>query len=39
MKNLQSKYVNNMRFTSPHIARETKVSDSTAASVITGEKP
>ena len=37
LKNLQSKYVNNMRFTSAYMKKTTSVSDSTAASVITGE--
>ena len=37
LKNLQSKYVNNMRFTSAYMKKTTSVSDSTAASIITGE--
>lgn len=37
LKNLQSKYINNMRFTSAYMKKTTSVSDSTAASVITGE--
>ena len=37
LKNLQSKYVNNMRFTSAYMKKTPSVSDSTAASVITGE--
>jgi len=38
LKNLQSKYVANMRFTSAYLKKTTKVSDSTAANVITGDK-
>ena len=37
IKNLQSKFVNNMRFESAYSKRVTKVSDSNAVSVITGE--
>ena len=37
LKNLQSKYVSNMRFQSAYSKKTTKVSDSTKASVITGE--
>ncbi|MBP5223685.1 MAG: flagellar filament capping protein FliD [Lachnospiraceae bacterium] len=37
LKNLQSKYVSNMRFTSSYAKKTTKVSDSSVASVITGE--
>lgn len=37
IKNLQSKYINNMRFTSAYSKRTTKVSDSNAVSVITGD--
>ena len=37
LKNLQSKYINNMRFTSAYMKKTTSVSDSTAASIITGE--
>lgn len=37
LKNLQSKYVGNMRFTSAYSKKVTKVSDSSAVSVITGE--
>ncbi len=37
LKNLQSKYLSNMRFTSAYAKKATKVSDSTKVSVITGE--
>ncbi len=37
LKNLQSKYLSNMRFTSAYAKKTTKVSNSSAASVITGE--
>ncbi len=37
LKNLQSKYLNSMRFTSSYSKRTTKVSNSNAISVITGE--
>ena len=37
IKNLQSKFVNNMRFESAYSKRATKVSDSNAVSVITGD--
>ncbi len=37
LKNLQSKYLSNMRFTSAYSKKVTKVSDSSAVSVITGE--
>ncbi len=37
LKNLQSKYLNNMRFVSSYSKRTTKVSNSSAVSVITGE--
>ncbi len=37
IKNLQNKYINNMRFTTAYMKKTTKVSDSNAASVITGE--
>lgn len=37
IKNLQSKYVNNMRFTSAYMKKTTKVSDSNAVSIITGD--
>ena len=37
LKNLQSKYINNMRFSSSYMKKTTKVSDSNAVSVITGE--
>ena len=37
IKNLQSKYVNNMRFTSAYMKKTTKVSNSSAVSIITGE--
>lgn len=37
IKNLQSKFVNNMRFESAYSKRTTKVSDSNAVSVITGD--
>lgn len=36
IKNLQSKYINNMRFVSSYSKKTTKVSDSNAASVLTG---
>ena len=38
LKNLQSKYVANMRFTTAYSKKTTKVSDSSVASVLTGEK-
>ena len=37
LKNLQSKFVSTMRFSSAYAKKTTKVSDSSAASVITGE--
>ena len=37
LKNLQSKYIGNMRFTSSYMKKTTKVSNSSAVSVITGE--
>ncbi len=37
LKNLQSKYVANMRFTSAYMKKTTKVSNENAVSVITGE--
>lgn len=37
IKGLQSKYLSNMRFTSSYVKRTTKVSNSAAVSVITGE--
>lgn len=37
LKNLQSKYVSNMRFSTAYMKKTTKVSDSSAVSVITGE--
>lgn len=37
LKNLQSKYLDNMRFTSAYSKKTTKVSNSNAVSVITGE--
>lgn len=37
LKNFQSKYVSNMRFASSYAKKVTKVSDSSIASVITGE--
>ncbi len=37
LKNLQSKYINNMRFESSYSKKTTKVSDDSVASVITGE--
>ncbi len=37
LKNLQSKYLANMRFTSAYSKKVTKVSNSSAVSVITGE--
>lgn len=37
LKNLQSKYLSNMRFVSSYSKRTTKVSNSNAVSVITGE--
>ncbi len=36
LKNLQTKYVTNMRFSSAYTKKTTKVSDSSVASVITG---
>lgn len=38
LKNLQSKYISNMRFKSSYAKKTTKVSNSSAVSVITGEK-
>ena len=37
LKNLQSKYVSNMRFSTAYMKKTTKVSNSSAVSVITGE--
>lgn len=37
IKNLQNKYINNMRFTTAYMKKTTKVSDSDAVSVLTGE--
>lgn len=37
LKGLQTKYLSNMRFTTAYSKKTTKVSDSNAASVITGE--
>jgi len=37
LKNLQSKYLSNMRFSTAYMKKTTKLSDSTAASVITGD--
>ncbi len=37
IKNLQSKYINKMRFTSAYMKKTTNVSNSNAVSVITGE--
>lgn len=37
LKNLQSKYLNNMRFSTAYSKKVTKVSNSNAVSVITGE--
>lgn len=37
LKNFQSKYLSNMRFTSAYTKKVTKVSNSSAVSVITGE--
>lgn len=37
LKNLQSKYISNMRFASSYAKKTTKVSDPTKASVITGD--
>lgn len=37
LKGLQSKYLSNMRFTSAYAKKTTKVSNSSAASVITGD--
>lgn len=37
IKNLQSKFVSNMRFTSSYAKKTTKVSNSSAVSVITGQ--
>ena len=37
LKNLQSKYLDNMRFTTAYSKKTTKVSNSNAVSVITGE--
>lgn len=38
LKNLQSKYVANLRFSSSYMKKTTKVSNSSAVSVITGEE-
>lgn len=38
LKGLQSKYLANMRFTTAYLKKTTKVSDSSVASVITGDK-
>lgn len=38
LKNLQSKYISNMRFASSYAKKTTKVSNSSAVSVITGDK-
>ena len=38
LKNLQSKYVSTMRFSGAYAKKTTKLSDSSVASVITGEK-
>ena len=37
LKNLQNKYISNMRFTTAYMKKTTKVSDNNAVSVITGE--
>ncbi len=37
IKNLRTKYINNMRFTTSYMKKSTKVSDDSAVSVITGE--
>lgn len=37
LKNLQSKYVSNMRFSTAYMKKTTKVTNSSAVSVITGE--
>ncbi len=37
LKNLQSKYVSNLRFTTSYMKKTTKVSNSSVVSVITGE--
>ncbi len=37
IKNLQTKYINNMRFTTAYMKKTTKVSNSSAVSVITGD--
>ena len=37
LKNLQSKYLSNMRFSDAYSKKTTKVSNSNAVSVITGE--
>ena len=37
LKNLQSKYIGNMRFTTAYMKKTTKVSNESVASVITGE--
>lgn len=37
LKNLQNKYISNMRFTTAYMKKTTKVSNSNAVSVITGE--
>lgn len=37
LKNLQSKYINNMRYKTSYMKKTTKVSNSSAVSVITGE--
>lgn len=38
LKNLQTKYLSNMRFQSSYLTKTTKVSNSSAVSVITGDK-
>jgi flagellar hook-associated protein 2 len=37
LKNLQSKYISNMRFETAYAKKTTKISDSSVASIITGE--
>ena len=37
IKNLQTKYINNMRFSTAYMKKTTKVSNSSAVSVITGD--
>ena len=37
LKNLQSKYLSNMRFTTAYSKKTTKVSNSSAVSVLTGD--